>query len=130
MWNRLFLLIFVSCLSWPCLPQAMTLAQNTAPAAAQAQLPNAPQPQGDSSHFGPFANQGVERAVPASSQPDVISLEGIHATLSLVSEVSSKRPTGSAFQARLEEPSPSVAKVCSPKAQCLKGISKQSAPVT
>lgn len=102
--NRLFLLIFVACLSRPCLPQAMSLAENPARAAAQAQLPNAPQPQRASSHFGPFANQGVERPVPASSQSDVVSLEGIRATLTLVSEVSSKRPTGSAFQARLEEP--------------------------
>jgi hypothetical protein len=67
-------------------------------------LPDAPQPQQPAKDPIRSSGQPGYRGATSSSQADPNSLDGLHAKLSLVNKVSSKLPSGSKFQARLERP--------------------------
>jgi hypothetical protein len=86
------------------------------------EVPNAPSPAlksrtDDDLSVLPVPNP--PRNESAESAP--VSLAGVRATLSLVSEVSSKLPTGSSFQARLEEPVAKDGETVLPKGTVFEG---------
>jgi hypothetical protein len=86
-------------------------------------LPDAPQPQVQASPLGQYEHGPVSVPVSAapSSQELALPLNGTHAKLSLVSAISSKMPSGSAFQARLEEPIAMNGKALLPKGTLFEG---------
>jgi hypothetical protein len=83
--------------------QERTRSESSGCCFLKGELPTAPQPQTLSS-ANPIQAPGRARANPVSQPEIVLSLEGMRAHFSLLSEVSSKLPSGARFQARLEEP--------------------------
>jgi hypothetical protein len=99
-----------------------TILAQTAAHGTPLQLPEAPAPQNRDGGFTQAPNLGASSRTSASAEePVVVSLEGARATLSLISEVSSKLPSGSAFQARLEQEVAVNGQTILPKGTLLEG---------
>jgi hypothetical protein len=85
-------------------------------------LPNAPEPQlAGSRFFGLSVHPSVKNASPERTPVLLESLEGTSTRLSLVTPVSSASPTGSTFQAQLEEPLAEGRRVLLPKGTLFEG---------
>jgi hypothetical protein len=67
-------------------------------------LPDAPQPQSLAGNPNGSVGQPGSEVVVEGFPTDPTSLDGLHAKLSLINQISSKLPSGSKFQARLKNP--------------------------
>jgi len=99
-----------------------TVSAQTMTQATPQPLPETPVPQIRDRGFTPTASTSASsRPWASAEQTSVVSLEGTHATLSLISEVSSKLPSGSAFQAMLEQEIAVNGQTILPKGTLLEG---------